>query len=134
MHTHPQFLWQQSNSMYIDTYCWYKAKMQCIKSEASAEHCHGVNQEELCGFEQNAQTFSLTQEKFVTTRSAGSWLFRMPISVLANAVAVTTLHIKITYRKGCSISFPVPSHEPDPGKAPRKLVYLMRNTRKQWRS
>ena len=55
----------------------------------------------------------------------------MTVSVIAltNALSNHINHIRITYNKGCLIIFYIPSHTTYPGKAARKLSYILSNER-----
>ena len=55
------------------------------------------------------------------------------MNVLTNTTSNYAVHIRITYHKGCLITFNVPSHKlhPWPGEVARKQIYIlsiMRNT------
>ena len=90
--------------------------IQCINSEASK----GLSWT-------YPKSFALFKLKFTTSTSPGTRLIRISMSVLTNVTSNYIIHIRIAYRKHCLITYAVSSQKPQPGKAPRRLVYILSN-------
>ena len=67
----------------------------------------------------------LCEVKFPITTASGLRLFRISINIFTTATCNYIIHIGITYHKGCLLLFMFQSLQTHPGKASRKLVYVL---------
>ena len=65
-----------------------------------------------------------------TTTPPGSCLFQTSVSAFTNAKSSCIRDRIITYHGGCTITVNVSSHERQPGKAVRKLIYILSNEKR----
>ena len=59
------------------------------------------------------------------TTSPGMRLFTISIDVLIITICDYIVYIRITCHKGCLITSHIPSDETHPGRAPRKIIYIL---------
>ena len=71
-------------------------------------------------------------QQFLMTTSPGLSLFTISIDVLINTICNYIVYIRITWHKGCLITFHVPSDKIHPGKASRKIIYSRCKSRREW--